>query len=101
MVMYEACDGFNFIFWKHRKLSQKNDFLTHFERFLVYAFLRPMNYAPIFEEMKGLMKIHNPGKFHLYNVSGCQVINFQKIPYEQKVQILAASGWFFKDYSPK
>ena len=47
-IMHQAYDGFYFTLKKHLKLSQKNDFLTHFERFLVYAFLRPMIYIPVF-----------------------------------------------------
>ena len=41
-------DSFYFIPKKHLKLSQKANFLAHFERFLVYTFLRPMSYTPIF-----------------------------------------------------
>ena len=47
-IMHQACDGFYFILKKHLKLSQEIDFLAHFERFLVYAFIRPMSYNPIF-----------------------------------------------------
>ena len=46
-VMHQASDAFYFILKKHLKLSQKTDFLAHFEKFLVYAFLRPMRYTPI------------------------------------------------------
>ena len=49
---------------KHLKLSQKNDFLAHFGRFLVYAFLRPVSYTPIFCQIKCLIEVHNCGKFH-------------------------------------
>ena len=38
--MHQANGGFYFILKKHVKLSQKIDSLTHFERFLVYTFLR-------------------------------------------------------------
>ena len=51
--------------------------------------------------MKDVIKIHNAGKFYHYNISGSQVINFERFPYEQKVEFLAASGWFFKNSSPK
>ena len=47
-IMHHSCDGFNFFLKRHLKLSQKNNFLAHFERFLVYAFLRPLSYTPIF-----------------------------------------------------
>ena len=62
--MHQASGGFYFILKKHLKLSQKIDFLAHFERFLIYAFLRPMNYTPIFSHIKPLMEVHNHGKFH-------------------------------------
>ena len=64
IVMHEAYDGFHFIVKKHLKLSQKIDFLAHFERFLIYAFLRPMSYTPIIYQIKPLMEVHNHGKFH-------------------------------------
>ena len=63
-VMHQAYGGFYFILEKHLKLSQKTDFLAHFERFLVYAFLRPVRYTPIFCQIKCLMEVHNCGKFH-------------------------------------
>ena len=75
-VLQQACDGFYFILGKHLKLSQKPDFLPHFERFFVYNLLCPMSYTPIFCQTKGLIKVHNRGKFH-------QVINFQFIDLSQ------------------
>ena len=47
-ITHQAYDGFYFILKKHLHFSQKTDFLDHFERFLVYTFLRPMSYTPIF-----------------------------------------------------
>ena len=82
-------------------LGQKTDFLGNFQRFFVYALLRSMNYAPTFSQMKCLMQIHNHSKFHQYNIYGRQVIYFQRLCQQQKAQFLTASGWFFKDYSPK
>ena len=64
IVMHRAYDGFHFILKKHVKLSQKIDFLARFERFLVYDFLRPMSYAPIFSQIKSLIEVHNRDKFH-------------------------------------
>ena len=54
-VMHQECGGFYFILKKHLELSQKTDFLAHFERFLVYALLRPVSYTPIFCQIKCLM----------------------------------------------
>ena len=57
---------------------KKIDFLAIFKRFSGYGFLRPMSYARILGQMKGLMEIHNPGKFHQYSICGCQVMYFQR-----------------------
>ena len=63
-AMHQAYGGFYFILKKHLKLSQKTHFLAHFERFLVYTFLRHVSYTPIFSQIKFLMEVHNCGKFH-------------------------------------
>ena len=81
--------------------APKLRFLSYFQRFLVCTLLRPVSYAQIFCQMKVLIKIHNPGKFHHYAISGSPVRDFQMFRQGQKVQFLAASWWFFKDYSPK
>ena len=41
------------------------------------ALQRPMSYAQIFCLMKGIIEMHNPGKFHHYSISGCQVRDFR------------------------
>ena len=53
----------------------KIDFLVYFERFFVYAFLRPTSYVLRFWQMKDLIKIHIRVKFYQYNIRGCQVKN--------------------------
>ena len=53
--------------------------------------------APIFCEMKGLIEIHKCGKFHQYSIFHCEVIYLQRFSEQQKVEFLAASGWFVKD----
>ena len=60
-----------------------------------------MGNAPIFSQMKGIMELHNSGKFHRYSICGCQVIYFLSFLQQQKVGFLAAFGWFFIDYNPK
>ena len=60
-----------------------------------------MSYAPIFGQIKGLIDIHKRGKFHQYSICRFEVICLQRFSEQQKVGFLAASGWFFKDYSPK
>ena len=79
-AMGEICDGLHWILKKVSKLGQKTDFVGYFQSFLVYALLRLVSYAQIFCQMKGLIEIHNPGKFHLYTISLCQVIDFQMFP---------------------
>ena len=60
-----------------------------------------MSYTPISGKIQGVIEIDNCGKFHQYSICGCEVMCFQRFLKEQKVQFLAASGWFFKDFSPK
>ena len=62
--MHQEIDGLKFILKKHLKLSQKIDFLAHFERFMVYDFLHPLSYTPIFCQIKRPMEVHNRDKFH-------------------------------------
>ena len=45
-VMHQEYGGFYFVLKKHLKLSQKTDFLAHFERFLVYAPFTPCELHP-------------------------------------------------------
>ena len=73
-----------------KKLPQKPHFVVGFQRFLDHALFRRVGDAPIFGQMKGLMEIHNSGKFHWYSICGCQVIYFQSLSYQQKVGFLAA-----------
>ena len=60
-----------------------------------------MGGTPIFCQIKGLMEIHNPGKFHKYSICGFQVMNVQMFSEQQKIPFLGALGWFFGHNSPK
>ena len=60
-----------------------------------------MSYAPIFGRIKGLIEIHKRGKFHHCSICLSEVIYLQRFSEQQKVGFLAASEWFFKDYSSK
>ena len=71
---------FVFNFKERLKIEQENWFCRTFFKVFVYALLRLLCYAPIFSQMKGVIEIHNPGKFHHYTISGCQVIDFQMFP---------------------
>ena len=90
--MHQTCDGFYFILKKHLKLSQKNNFLGHFERFLFYALLGRTSYTPIFGQIKHLIEVHNCGKFHYCSTCGCQVINFQMFSWRCSIHEIGPSG---------
>ena len=60
-----------------------------------------MSYAQIFGQIKVLIEIHKRGKFHHCSICHCEVVYLQRFSKQEKVEFLAASGWFFKDYSPK
>ena len=55
---------FLFKSYKTPEIKPKNNFLAQFERFLVYAFLHPMSYTPIFCQIQLLMEVHTFGKFY-------------------------------------
>ena len=63
------------------ELSQKPYFLAHIERFFIYALLCPASYAPSFRQNRGLVKLHNRGKFRKYTICDCQIINFPRFSY--------------------
>ena len=60
-----------------------------------------MNYNSILGHIKGLIEIHNRGKFHQYSICRCEVTYLQRFSEQQKIGFLAASGWFCKDYFSK
>ena len=70
--IYYTC----YIFDKILKIP-RNYAKTRIFWLLFRGFLRPVDHAPIFFQMKVLMVIHNPGKFHHDSICGSKVINFQ------------------------
>ena len=60
--------------------------------FFHHAQLPPVDDAPILSQNKGLMEIHNRGKFHEYTICGCQVINVQMFSHQQKRPFLGHFG---------
>ena len=60
-----------------------------------------MSYTPIFGQIKGVREIHKRGKFHHCSICQYEVMYLQSSLEQQKVGFLAASGWFFRDYSLK
>ena len=45
-------------------------------------------------QMKGLMKIHNRGKFHLYSICSSQVIKFQMFSWQWSIHKMGNFGGF-------
>ena len=72
-----------------------------FQKFLDHALFPPIGDAQNFGEMKGVMEIHNHGKFTGYTICGYQVIYLQSFSYQQNVGFSASFGWFLVDYNPK
>ena len=68
------------------------NFIVFFDGFLDHALLCPMDDVPISNQMKGLMEVHNRGKFHWRSICGCEVINFQMFSKQQKIPFLGAFG---------
>ena len=60
-----------------------------------------MTDAPIFCQMKGLIEIHNRGKFDEYRICGCQFINFQILCTDSASMKWAILGVFLGPNSPK
>ena len=100
-MMHQACDIFYFIVKKYLKLSQKTNYLAHFERFSNCAPLYLLSYAPIFCQIKGHMVIHNRGKFHQHSICGSQVINFQMFSWQCSIHEMAPFWGFLGPFSPK
>ena len=47
------------------------------------------------------MKIHYCGKFHLYSICGCQVINLQMFSWQSSIHEIALFGGFWALTPPK
>ena len=82
------------------EIQSKNRFLGTFLGVFSLHPLTPYELRPNFWP-KGLIEIHKHGKFHHCGICCCEVIYLQRFSEQQKVGFLAASEWFFKDYSPK
>ena len=54
--------------------------------------LTPYELRAIFWQMKGLIKIHNRGKFYEYSILDCQVINFQSFSYRFSIHEMPRFG---------
>ena len=70
------------------------------------SFLIPPSYALLvtpqfFRQIKGLMKMYNPGKFHFYSISGCQVMKFEMFSWQCSIHEMAHFRRFLGPNSPK
>ena len=74
IILHHIYYGFQNTIENSKKISPKTAFLGVFRRFLSYIMPRPKDDPKIFSQMKIVMEIHNPGKFHLYTICGSQVI---------------------------
>ena len=100
-ILHHIYYGFWYSAENFKKLTQKPHFVVGIENFLDPTLFCPLGDIPIFGQMKGLLEIHNRGKFHWYSICGCQVIYLQIFSYHQKAAFLAVFGWFLVDYRTK
>ena len=88
--------------WKFQEIKPKNWFYGLFsEVFQLCILLRPMCYTLIFWQMKGLIKIHNRGKFYEYSILDCQVIIFQSFSNRFSIHEMSLFGEVLSPNSPK
>ena len=80
-IFHYICHGFWYSAENSKKLIQKPHFVVGIQKFQGHTFFVRVGDAPIFGQMKGLMEIHDLGKFHGYSICGCQVIYFQRLSY--------------------
>ena len=100
-VKYHIWGSFWYSAKNSKKLSQKTDFLTFFQRFFDHTLKRLMGYTQMFCQMKGLMKIYNRGMFHQDNICGSKVINFQMFLWWCSSHKMGPFGGFLRPFSPK
>ena len=74
-------------------MGQKTNFLAHFEIFCLCP-LTPWVTPQFLSQMKGLTKIYNCGRFHLYSICGCQVINVQMLLRQCSTLDIVPFGFF-------
>ena len=100
-VLHQIFDSFCFIEENWSKLAKNPSFWVIFRGFLLtpsYAH----RFTPQFLcQIKGLMEIHNRGKFHLCRICGSQVIKFQIVSWRCSIHEMAHFGGFLSPFSPK
>ena len=60
-----------------------------------------MGHAQIFSQINIFMNIQNRGKFHLYSVYGCQVINFSMFSWRCSIHEMDHFRGFLRPNYPK
>ena len=93
--MYQIIDSFYNIQKKWSKLGQKTDFWLIFEGFSLTPSYTLWFTPQFLRQMKGLIKIYNRGKFHLYSICGSQVINVQIFSWQWNIHEMAHFGGFW------
>ena len=84
-----------------KKLSQNPNFLAFLQWFIDHACLPPTDRASIFFQMKGLIVIHSPGKFHEDSICGFKVIKFQMFLWRCSSHEMGPFGGFLGPFFPK
>ena len=77
--MHHICYGFlsNLKLKIPKNSAKKLNFWLIFGSFSITPSYSPAVIPQFLWKMKGLMNIYNRGKFHLYNICGCEVIKFE------------------------
>ena len=74
IILHHIYYGFSNSIENSKKINPKTTFLGLFGRFLGDTLPRPKAGSKIFRQMKGLMQIYNPGKFHFNSICVSRVI---------------------------
>ena len=100
-LTHHIYSGFSQNVKNSQKFSQKLNFWLIFWSFSItpsYALLVTPQFLC---QIKGLMKMYNRGKFHLYSICGCQVIKFEMFSWRCSIHEMAHFGGFLGPNSPK
>ena len=74
--------------------------MSFFDGFRDVLITRPFAPTLISVQMKAVEVVHIRNKFHLYVTCNSEVLIFQKLSYQQKVQFQAVSEWFYGHNPP-
>ena len=80
---------------KFAKIKPKNIFWLIFGSFSIMPSYTLWVTPQFLCQMKGLMKMHNCGKFHLCSICGCKVIKLEMSPWRWSIHEMAPFFWKF------